>query len=322
MRDAALAFAFDASIVPLSSLEAPPASAVACDDGDGVGLLEFADDLGIEPAALDTLIEAGAVTRVVDAVGEPVVTSTPEALHAQLVAVSRVVSHVSNAIAAAGTAADTASVAVALESLGVDVLRVTRGAWAGDYVLRSALRAVGERAPVSVAGAARLLGMSADDVAYLIGAGVLETISTGGQGSRAAAARGDGGVGPARDDGGASESKAGGAPPADHGWAVCTGGGGGPAPRRIARSRAAVSVERVMAQLAPVTDLVAEVLALPVLLQKAGKGAEGIAKRQVKEAVLAQQRVGKRVVMRGGQEYVLAPLGREIVCGIAAKLAK
>ena len=330
VRDAALAFAFDASIAAPTrrarrrrtgaSSSASPALAVTCDDGDGIGLFDFADRLGIEPAVLDTLIESGAVTRDVDAIGEPVITSTPEALHAQLVPVSDVVLHVSSAIAA-GTAADTASVAVALELLAVDVLHVTTGAWAGDYVLRSALRAVGERAPVSVAGVARLLGMSEDDVRYLIDAGALATISTA-SGQAAASRRGRVVDGSARDDGGASESKAGGAPPADHGWAACTGGGGGSAPRRITMSRDAVSVERVMALLTPVTDLVAEVATLPVLQQKAGNGAEGVAKRQVKEAVLAQQRVGKRVVTWGGQEYVLASLGREIVRGIAAKLAK
>jgi hypothetical protein len=47
------------------------------------------------------------------------------------------------------------------------------------------------------------------------------------------------------------------------------------------------------------------------LQQKAGKGAEGIARRLIKEAMRVQQRVVKRVVTRGGQEYVLAPLGRE-----------
>ncbi len=31
----------------------------------------------------------------------------------------------------------------------------------------------------------------------------------------------------------------------------------------------------------------------------------------IKEAMRVQQRVVKRVVTRGGQEYVLAPLGRE-----------
>jgi hypothetical protein len=319
-----LAFAFDASIAaPTSSSSASPALAVTCDDGDGIGRFDFADRLGIEPAVLDTLIEACAVTRDVDAIGEPVITSTPEALHAQLVPVSDVVSHVSSAIAA-GTAADTASVAVALESLAADVLHVTKGAWAGDYVLRSALRAVGERAPVSVAGAARLSGMSADDVRYLIDAGALATISTV-SGQAAASRRGRGVDGSARDDGGASESKAGGAPPADHGWAACTGRGGWsahPLAHRITMSREAVSVERVKALLTPVTDLVAEVATLPVLQQKAGKGAEGVAKRQVKEAVLAQQRVGKRVVTWGGLEYVLASLGREIVSVIAAKLAK
>ena len=329
-----LAFAFDASVpAPTSSSEAPSAPAVACDDdddGEGTGLFDFADRLGMEPAALGTLIEAGAVTRDVDEMGEIVITSSPGALRGQLVPLPDVVSHVSSAAAAAaGTAADAASVAVALESLGVDVLRVTRGAWTGDYVLRSALRAVGERAPVSVAGAARLLGMSEDDVAYLIGAGALATMGPGCEGGAAgAAAAPRGGCGgAARGGGGASESKSGGEPPADHGRAACAGGGGSPPPppppppRRITMARDAVSLDRVMALLTPVTDLVAEVVALPALQQKAGKGAEASAKRWIREAVLAQPGVAKRVTA-GGVEYVLKSLGREIVGGIAARLTK
>ena len=327
-----LAFAFDASVpAPTSSSEAPSAPAVACDDdddGEGTGLFDFADRLGMEPAALGTLIEAGAVTRDVDEMGEIVITSSPGALRGQLVPLPDVVSHVSSAIAAAGTC-DAASVAVALESLGVDVLHVTRGAWAGDYVLRSALRAVGERAPVSVAGAARLLGMSEDDVAYLIGAGALATMGPGGEGraAGAAAAPRGGCGGAARGGGGASESKSGGEPPADHGRAACAGGGGSPPPppppppRRITMARDAVSLDRVMALLTPVTDLVAEVVALPALQQKAGKGAEASAKRWIREAVLAQPGVAKRVTA-GGVEYVLKFLGREIVGGIAARLTK
>jgi hypothetical protein len=101
------------------------------------------------------------------------ITSAPEALREQLVAVAD--------IAAAVGAAEPAAVAAALTALGLTLINATVVAPGdGGHVLVSALRGLG----VGVEEAARCLGLSVDDVAYLAREGLLRVAGAEGGGER------------------------------------------------------------------------------------------------------------------------------------------
>jgi hypothetical protein len=155
VRDAVAACALDVLMAP------PRPPPVPC--GARLGVQRFAAAAGVAPELMCDLIAAGAVTTVPNKLARPPVdvTSAPDALAGQLVALSD--------IGSAVRAADVGAVEAALVSIGVRVLPVG----GAPCVLHSALVAAGGRVPVSMEGAERLLGMTEGDVAYLAHEGAL-----------------------------------------------------------------------------------------------------------------------------------------------------